>query len=122
MVKRCLGIVCVLSGCSYEPPARDACGSFLETIMHIQSFQTSPKTFIGVPESGINVVEMNHTASIAFIAKNCESGLTTAWDAHFLRSIGLNLSEDEFTRIELGLTTKEDADALFDAALFGGVI
>ena len=75
-----------------------------------------------IPVTGIDFVEMNHTASLSFIAKNCESGQTTAWDAHFLRSIGLKLSEDEYTRIELGLTTKEDADALFDAALFSGLI
>lgn len=122
MVKRCPGIVCVPFWMLLRAPARDAYGSFLETIMQIQSIQTRTFSANPVPVAGFDVVEMNHTAAIAFIAKNCESGQTTAWDEHFLRSIGLTLSKDEFKRIELGLTTKNDAEAIFDAAFFAGVI
>lgn len=71
---------------------------------------------------GYQVVELNAVSALGHIAKNIETGNSTQWDLDYLQSAGIKLSSDEEFRIAHGLTTVEDAENLWDAALFAGAI
>lgn len=79
----------------------------LETIMQLQNF---------------HVEEMTAAAAIGLIAQNIEAGTCSEWDADYLHSVGVDLDDDQYFKIANGLTTLDDAESVWDAAFYCGVI
>jgi hypothetical protein len=70
----------------------------------------------------MQVIHMSVASSVAHVARNLATGHATQWDLEYLQAIGVRLNEDQAFRIAHGLTTVDDAESLWDAAFYDGVI
>lgn len=75
-----------------------------------------------VQAQSIQIVEMTRAASLLHVTRNIECGQSTVWDADYLKSVGIKLTNDQEFRISHGLTTADDSENIWDDALFRGVI